>query len=196
MTKRERESAYRWEREVLCKPQSLQLAWRATDGCVQQGAEAPLGGGGGGITPSVVFSPSVLQLHVHGGVRVVGGSTVLHCSSTPGSGRARSAARAAAVCGFCAAALCCCRLAPPCECRVRDRAWAWRWRATGASRKRGSALWCVAVRVAPWQARASSLALRWRTGGGGRARLGAWRSGGGGPQASEQRAGLERRRCG
>jgi hypothetical protein len=37
----------------------------------------------------------------------------------------------------------------------------------------------VAVWVAPWQARASSPALRWQTGGGGRARLGAWRSGGG-----------------
>jgi hypothetical protein len=121
----------------------------------------------------------VLQLHVHGGVHVVGGSAVLHCSSAPGSGRAHSTARAAAVCGSCAAALRGCRLAPPCECRVRDRAWAWRWRATGASRERGSTLWRVAVWVAPWRARASSLALRWRTGGGGRARLGAWRSGGG-----------------
>ena len=54
----------------VCKPQSLQLAWRAADGCVRRGAEAPLGGGGGGLTPPVVFIPSVLQLHVHGGVRV------------------------------------------------------------------------------------------------------------------------------
>jgi len=63
---KERENAYRWEREVLCKPQSLQLAWCAADGCIRRSAEAPLGGGG--ITPSLVFVSSVLQLHVHGGV--------------------------------------------------------------------------------------------------------------------------------
>ena len=62
----ERERAYRWEREVLCKPQSLQLAWCAADGCVRRSAEAPLGGAR--LTPHVVFIPSVLQLHVHGGV--------------------------------------------------------------------------------------------------------------------------------
>jgi hypothetical protein len=112
-------------------------------------------------------------------------STVLHCSSAPGSGRARSAARAAAVCGSCTAALRGCRLAPPCECRVRDRAWAWRWWATRASRERGSALWRVAVWVAPWRARASSLAdWRWRASAPGRLAERRRCPGAGGPRAS------------
>lgn len=63
------ERAYRWQREVLCKPQGLQLAWCAANGCVRRSAEAPLGGGEGGLAPSVAaFIPAVLQLHVHGGL--------------------------------------------------------------------------------------------------------------------------------
>jgi hypothetical protein len=191
MTKRERERAYRWEREVLCKPQSLQLAWRAAGGCVRRGAEAPLGGGG--ITPSVVFSLSVLQLHVHGGVRVVGGAPLRHCSSAPGSGRARSASRSAA------------------PAQRRSAAVGWRLcasaerttapglgsggrlgRAASAAARCGSVGGAVAgegelagAAVADWRWRASApgrLAERRRC------------PGAGGPRARAQRAGLERRR--
>ena len=58
------ERAYRRQGEVLCKSQSLQLARCAANGCIRRSTRAPLGR----LAPSVIFVPSMLQLHVHGGL--------------------------------------------------------------------------------------------------------------------------------